>query len=199
MRKYVVAVAVAMAGGLLPFSIPAAQAGTGGGPPPRGVVSAAPASNTPRLATASSPTEQVRQLVDCGGTMYAVGSFSSIKRGSTTYSRSDIVSFSASSPYRVSSWAPRVGGSTKTDEDGAAAINSIAFRARSCADAYIGGNFTRVNGTRVNDIAEISTRTGNVVSGFAHDASGRVDTLAVARGHLLAGGTFSSINGTRTR
>jgi hypothetical protein len=27
-RKYVIAVAVAMAGGLLPFSIPAAQAGT---------------------------------------------------------------------------------------------------------------------------------------------------------------------------
>ena len=130
--------------------------------------------------------------------MYAVGTFSSIKSGSTTYSRTDIVSFSASSPYRVTSWAPRVVGSTKTDEDGAAAINSIAFRARSCADAYIGGNFTRVNGTRVNDIAEISTRTGNVVSGFAHDASGRVDTLAVARGHLLAGGTFSSINGTRT-
>jgi hypothetical protein len=196
-RKYVIAVAVAMAGGLLPFSIPAAQAGTGGGPPPRGVVSAAPASNTPRLATTSSPTEQIRQLVQCGGTMYAVGSFSSIKRGSTTYSRSDIVSFSASSPYRVSSWAPRVVGSTKTDEDGAAAVNSIAFSGGNCADAYIGGNFTRVNGTRVNNIAEISTRTGNVVSGFAHDANGRVDTLTAVRGHLLAGGTFSSINGAR--
>ncbi len=198
MRRYVVAVAVAMAGGLLPFGVAAAQAGTGGGPPPRGVVSAAPASNTPRLATASSPTEQIRQLVLCGGTMYAVGSFSSIKRGSTTYSRSDIVSFSASSPYRVNSWAPRVVGSTQTDEDGAAAVNSIAFSGGNCADAYIGGNFTRVNGTRVNNIAEISTRTGAVVSGFAHDANGRVDTLAAVRGHLLAGGTFSSINGART-
>src|ERR1035438_10602262 len=35
-RKYVVAVAVATAGSLLPFSILAAQAGTGGGAPPSG-------------------------------------------------------------------------------------------------------------------------------------------------------------------
>jgi hypothetical protein len=192
-----VAVAAA-AGGLLPLSALAAQAGTGGQQPPAGVVSARPASNTPRLPASSSPRDQIRQLVRCGGTMYAVGTFSSIKRRSVTYSRTDIVSFSASSPYRVTSWAPRVVGSTKTDQDGAAAVNSIAFAGGNCANAYIGGNFTRVNGTRVNNIAEISTRTGNVVGRFQHSANGRVNTLAVARGHLLAGGTFTSVNGDRT-
>ena len=196
-RKYVVAAAVATAGSLLPFSIPAAQAGTGGGPPPSGVVSARPASSTPRLPARSTPRDQIRQIVQCGSTMYAVGTFSSIKWGSTSYSRTDLVSFSASSPYRVTSWAPRVVGSTNTDQDGAAAINSIAFNGGNCADAYIGGNFTRVNGTSVRDIAEISTRTGNVVSGFAHASNGRVDTLAAVRGHLLVGGTFTSINGAK--
>ncbi len=95
--------------------------------------------------------------------MYAVGSFSSIKQGSRTYTRSNVFSFSASPPYQVTSWAPRVVGSTKTDQDGAAAINSIAFSGRKCAVAYIGGNFSRVNGTRVRNIAEISVRTGNVL------------------------------------
>ena len=193
MRKYIVAAAAAA--GLMAVSIPAAEAGTGGQPPPPGVVSATPVSGTPHLPATSSPTQQIRQLVQCGGTMYAVGSFSSIKKGSTTFSRTDLVSFSASSPYTVTSWAPVVVGSTNTNESGAAAINSIAFNGGNCANAYIGGNFTKVNGTTVKNIAEISTTTGNVVTGFAHSASGAVDTLAAVGGHLLVGGTFTSING----
>ncbi len=197
MRKLMVAAAVSAAGGLLTLGITAAQAGTGGEQPPAGVVSPAPASNTPRLASSSQPTEQIRQLARCGGVMYAVGSFSSIKQGSRTFARTDIFSFSAGRPYTVTSWAPRVVGSTKTNDDGAAAINSIAFSGRKCSDAYIGGNFSRVNGTRVSNIAEISVKTGNVVTGFAHSANRTVDTLAKVGGHLLTGGRFTSINGAR--
>ena len=197
MRKLMVAAAVSAAGGLLTLGITAAQAGTGGEQPPAGVVSPAPASNTPRLASSSQPTEQIRQLARCGSVMYAVGSFSSIKQGSRTFARTDIFSFSAGRPYTVTSWAPRVVGSTKTNDDGAAAINSIAFSGRRCSDAYIGGNFTRVNGTRVSNIAEISVKTGNVVTGFAHSANRTVDTLAKVGGHLLTGGRFTSINGAR--
>ena len=127
--------------------------------------------------------------------MYAVGSFSSIKKGSSTFSRTDLVSFSASSPYTVTSWAPAVVGSTNTNESGADAINSIAFNGGNCADAYIGGNFTKVNGTSVTNIAEISTSTGNVVTASRTPPTARVDTLAAVGGHLLAGGTFTSING----
>jgi hypothetical protein len=197
-RKLFAAAAVSAAGGLLTLGMAAAQAGTGGERPPAGVVSPAPASGTPRLASTSQPREQIRQLARCGGVMYAVGSFSSIKQGSRTFARTDIFSFSASRPYTVTSWAPRVVGSTKTDEDGAAAINSIAFSGRKCSDAYIGGNFSRVNGTRVSNIAEISVKTGNVVTGFAHSANKTVDTLAKVGGHLLAGGKFTSINGSGT-
>jgi hypothetical protein len=195
-RTYIIAIAAAAAG-VLALSVPAAEAGTGGQPPPAGVVSATPASNTPHLPATSSPTQQVRQLAQCGGTMYAVGSFSSIKQGSQTLARTDLVSFSATSPYTVTSWAPVVVGSTSTNNDGADAINSIAFSGGNCADAYIGGNFTKVNGTTVKNIAEISTTTGNVVTGFAHSASGAVDTLAAVGGHLLVGGTFTSINGAK--
>lgn len=98
-----VATAVSAAAGLLTLGMAAAQAGTGGERPPAGVVSPTPASSTPRLASSSQSREQIRQLAKCGGVMYAVGSFSSIKQGSRTYARTDIFSFSASSPYTVTS------------------------------------------------------------------------------------------------
>ncbi len=193
MRKYLIAAATGL--GLLALGIPAAQAGTGGEQPPAGVVSATPVTNTPHLATTTSTTEQIRQLVPCGGTMYAVGTFSTIRKGSTTYARTNIFSFKATAPYTVTSWAPKVVGSTSTGETGADAINSIAFANGNCSVAYIGGHFTSVNGTSVSNIAAISTSTGNVVSTFAHSANGGVNTLAAAHGHLLAGGGFTTING----
>jgi hypothetical protein len=193
-RKYLIAAATGL--GLLTLSIPAAQAaGTGGEQPPAGVVKATPVTNTPHLATTTTTTEQIRQLVPCGGTMYAVGTFSSIRKGSTTYTRTDIFSFSATAPYTVTSWAPKIVGSTSTGETGTDAINSIAFANGNCSVAYIGGHFTSVNGTSVANIAAISTGTGNVIGTFAHSANGGVNTLAAVNGHLLVGGGFTSING----
>ena len=98
-----------------------------------------------------SPVQQVRQLVQCGGTMYAVGSFSEISTDSTTYTRSNAFSFWATAPYKCPRWAPAISGT----------VSSIAFNGSNCADAYIGGKFTSVNGTSVTNIAEIDTTTGN--------------------------------------
>ena len=153
-----------------------------------GPVSATPATGTPKLA-ATGTTETVRQLVQCGTTMFAVGSFTEIQRFTTTYPRNNIFSFSATSPFTVTSWAPDVNGE----------INSIAFNGGNCHDAYIGGQFTSVNGTKVSNFAEIDTTTGNVVSGFDdHVGGGHIDTLLVVNGHLLVGGTFTTIGGTTT-
>jgi len=153
-----------------------------------GPVSSTPATGTPKLA-ATGTTETVRQLVQCGGTMYAVGSFTEIQRFTTTYPRNNIFSFSATPGFKVTSWAPNVNGE----------VNSIAFDGTNCNDAYIGGQFTSVNGTKVNNFAEIDTTTGSVVSGFDnHVGGGHVDTLLVVNGHLLVGGTFTTIGGTTT-
>ena len=62
-------------------------------------VSPTPASGTPQLTAYNGTTEQVRQLAQCGGTMYAVGTFTSIQQGSNVYTRNNIFSFSATSPY----------------------------------------------------------------------------------------------------
>jgi hypothetical protein len=117
-----------------------------------GPVSSTPAVGTPQLATTGS-TEQVRQLAQCGGTMYAVGSFTSIKPFSTTNTRNNAFSFAAASPFAVTSWNPNVNG----------VVNSIAFSS-NCSVAYLGGKFTSVNGTAVENIAAVSTSTGAVIT-----------------------------------
>jgi len=182
---------------LLPLAATAAQAqGTGGELPPAGVVSAVPVSNTPHLKTTEDdPTEQIRQLVQCGGTMYAVGTFTTIIRESSTYTRYNIFSFSATAPYTVTSWAPDVVGTYGTTSDTSATLNTIGFANGNCQDAYIGGKFTSVNGTTVQNIAEIDTTTGNVVAAFASKASGAVQTILGVGNHLLVGGLFTGING----
>jgi hypothetical protein len=150
-----------------------------------GSVSPTPASQTPALYPNGS-LEQVRQLVQCGGTMYAVGSFTSIKRNATIYTRNNIFSFSATSPFQVTSWDPNVNG----------VVDSIAFNGTDCSHAYIGGKFTAVGATTVKNIAEIDTGTGAVVSGFGHSASGQVKTLLGYGGHIMAGGYYTTINGS---
>jgi hypothetical protein len=154
-------------------------------PPALASVSTTPASGTPELAPTGT-TEQVRQLVQCGQTMYAVGRFSLIKRYSTTYARNNIFSFSAVAPYAVTAWNPNVNG----------VVNSIAFNGSNCSTAYIGGKFSSVHGTAATDIAAISTSTGVVQTSFAHAANGQVETLVTHAGHLLVGGYFTSINGS---
>jgi hypothetical protein len=188
MRRSLIALTGA-AGLLLALGTTAAQAqGTGGVPAPTGVVSPNPATSTPHFkATQDNPVEQIRQLVPCGGYMYAVGTFSDILKGSTTYPRENVFSFKETSPYTVTSWAPDVNG----------VVNSIAFSGNNCADAYLGGQFSTVNGTSAKNIAEVSTGgTGALVSGFAHSASGSVQTMLGVDGHILAGGYYTSINGS---
>src|SRR5581483_3441229 len=48
---------------------------TRGHPAPRGSVRCTPERGTPHFPARSRPTEQVRQLVQCGSRMYAVGTF----------------------------------------------------------------------------------------------------------------------------
>ena len=162
--RYAVMAGIAAAG-CCALQLPAVAGSTAAGATARnavqtGPVSSTPATGTPKLA-ATGTTETVRQLVQCGGTMYAVGSFSEIQRFTTTYPRNNIFSFSATPGFKVTSWGPDVNGE----------INSIAFNGSNCNDAYIGGQFTSINGTKVANFAEIDTTTGNVVSGFG-DSTG---------------------------
>ncbi len=119
------------------------------------------------------------------GTMYAVGTFTQIKHGSTIYTRNNAFSFSATGQFAVTSWDPDVNGT----------VDTIAFNGSDCSTAYLGGHFTTVGGAVAKNIAAVDAG-GALVPGFKDNASGEVETLAVANGHLLAGGTFKGINGS---
>ena len=149
-----------------------------------GPVSGTPAAGTPQLAR-TGRTEQVRQLVKCGGTMYAVGRFTAISWHGKTYRRHNVFSFSAAPPYTMSPWGPDVNGK----------VNSIAL-SRRCTTAYLGGSFSSVGGRAAHNLAAVSTRTARLIGSFGHSANGQVETLRRANGHLLTGGYYTTINGS---
>jgi hypothetical protein len=152
-----------------------------------GPVSRTPAAGTPQLAS-TGKTEQVRQLVKCGGTMYAVGSFTAISWNGRTYQRHNVFSFSASPPYTMTPWGPNVNGK----------VNSIALSPR-CATAYLGGAFSSVGGRGAQNLAAVSTTTAGLIGSFGHSANGQVETLLRTKGHLLTGGYYTKINGSSNR
>jgi hypothetical protein len=154
---------------------------------PTGPVIARPTATTPHLPDNDNPPEQIRQLVQCKGTMFAVGTFKTVLQGSKTFTRTDLMSFSARAPYTLTSWAPGIRTGT---------VNSITFVDGDCADAYIGGYFTQISGTKVQNLAEISTRSGHVVNAFAHSANKMVETLRSFENHILVGGDYTTINGS---
>jgi hypothetical protein len=113
--RRVLATSIAVGGGVI-VALAAAEAALAVSAPapgqmapvPIGPVHLKPVTTTPHLLPDASPAQQVRQLVQCRGTMFAVGSFATIEQGKRRYSRENVVSFSASSPYTVSSWAPKI-------------------------------------------------------------------------------------------
>src|SRR5215472_9888346 len=163
------------AAGLMP-SVAAAQSGP---------VSPNPATDTPALAP-NGTTEQIRQLVACKGLMYAVGSFTQISQGGQTYTRDNIFSFNQNAPYNVTTWAPSTNG----------VVNSIQLTS-DCNHAFIGGKFTKVDGSAASNIAYIRTYNNTMVNGGGDSANGMVDTVRrTSNNHLLVGGEFTSINGS---
>ena len=77
------ACALAMTGAGTPALAAPGSAAALAATPPAGSV---PATQTPHLLP-GAPAEQVRQLVQCGSAMYAVGSFTQIRRNSTEIGR----------------------------------------------------------------------------------------------------------------
>ncbi len=152
-----------------------------------GPVSTRPVTWTPHFPTSTAQIEQVRQLAECGATMYAVGTFTTIQRSGASFTRNNAFSFSATTGV-VSSWNPSVNGT----------VNSIALSA-NCATAYLGGVFTSVHGTAAKNLASVSTATGAVNTGFGHNANGQVETLRMSGSHLLVGGFFTGVNGSTKR
>ena len=144
-------------------------------------VSQSAAAYTPFI---SSTNSEVDQIVQCGSTMYAVGSFSQVGVPSgTKYARANAFSFSATTG-AVTAWNPGVNGN----------VSGIALSS-NCATAYLGGTFTTVHGSAVTNLAAVNTSTGAVVSAFRPQPNKTVYSLLLHGSQLIAGGSFTSIGG----
>ena len=145
------------------------------------VVSANPADYTPNVV--SNPTQAhtaVYALSQLGGTIYAGGGiFDTVldSTRATTYSRHDIVAFSATTG-SVTPFAPVVNGEVW-------AIQSVG------GSVYIGGYFTAVNGVARRGVAKLDAVTGAVDRAFnARFSSGHVTAISLTNGRLIVGGSF---------
>jgi hypothetical protein len=139
------------------------------------------AAGTPQLATPGNDKsiEQVRQVTQCGNTIYAVGLFSAVKnaRSTTALQRHNAFAFSAAAPYRVTGWNPNVDGE----------VDTVA-----CAPdgkILLGGKFTSAGGAAAKNLARVSAVTG-AAAPFGFTSHGRVAHIEVVGGHLLVGGNF---------
>lgn len=151
-----------------------------------GPVQQNPADWTPQMV-APAGAGYVRQLTPCGGTMYAVGTFTQFRSpadGGATLARNNAMSFSGTTG-TMTAFNPSTNG----------IVNTIALDPADCGTAWIGGKFTTVGGQPATNVAAVDTATGALRTGFKHSANGQVNALLFTRGRLLAGGNFTSING----
>ena len=144
-------------------------------------VSSTPAA-TPQLGTSGTDgsVEQVRQIVQCGGTMYAVGRFTHIRNPNSTalIARNNAFAFSATAPHLVTGWNPNVNGQVDTVECG---VDGAIL---------LGGTFTTAGGAANRNLAKVNATSGAAMP-FAFDPPAAVFHIEVAAGHLLVGGRFA--------
>lgn len=151
-----------------------------------GPVLGVPAQGTPHFPAITRKVEQVRQLAECGGIMYAVGRFSTVLWHGGTYTRHNAFSFSATRPYAITRWNPNVNGM----------VNTIGFNNGNCSVAYLGGKFRAIRSVTAHNLAEVDTSVGKVQKGFRRSANGQVESVASYQHHLLVGGYFTKISGS---
>src|SRR5215470_11930204 len=90
---------------LVPAGVSHAAAGHPASPraaaPRAAMAQPTPATGTPHFPASTPTTEQVRQLVQCGSTMYAVGTFSLVVpgNGGQPITRNNAFSFKATAPF----------------------------------------------------------------------------------------------------
>lgn len=118
-----------------------------------------------------------------GDTVYVGGDFSTIRNnsGSATVSRANLAAFDVATGVLRTSF--------RADTNG-----TVRALATDGSRLFVGGSFSRVNGTARSRLAAVDLDSGAVQS-FTADANSNVYALAVGGGRLYVGGSFSSLQG----
>ncbi len=145
-----------------------------------GVVNPDPANYTPNVMDDGVGKSALFALAQSAGTLFAGGNFQRVTdaAGTTSYSRTNIMGFSATTGAMSTTFAPDVAGQVWAIEPSGASL-------------YIGGTFTTVNGVTRRGVAKIDATTGAVDPVFnAKLTSGRVTEIRLVNRRLIIGGTF---------
>lgn len=160
----------AHAAGYVPPSVPAT------------LVTANPADNTPHAQNGS-----IRAFAQIGTTIYAGGSFTSIKNaGAATWTaRSYLIAYDQTTGVIKTGFAPQLDN----------AVQALAISPDG--KLIVGGNFATVNGVARKNLVALDPATGATVPGWVGRADGGVVRRTVVHGnHLYIAGAFHWVNGT---
>ncbi|MCB0907395.1 MAG: hypothetical protein KDB63_09795 [Nocardioidaceae bacterium] len=144
------------------------------------LVSTNPANFTPNVDNG-----RVLAVAQVGNTIVLGGTFSSVTKGGTTYNRSRLVAFDATTG------AVRTGFNPTTDGQ----VTSLAAAADGTS-IYVGGAFNTVNGATHRKVVRLNVGNGGVVGTFSPGAvNGKVNDLKLSGDTLYLGGKFTKVAG----
>ena len=132
---------------------------------------------------------KVYALAQNGDTLYIGGTFTRllppVGSSASPIAVSNLAAISVSTGEPIAGWAPVAGG---TGEN----VRALAVRAGT---VYVGGNFTAIDGTAVQNLAAVDATTGAVDTSFVPQVDKVVNALLASDSRLYAGGGFGKVNG----
>ncbi|MEZ5094815.1 MAG: hypothetical protein R2731_00925 [Nocardioides sp.] len=144
------------------------------------LVTTNPANFTPNVENG-----RVLAIAQVGNTIVLGGTFSSVTKSGTTYSRSRILAFDATTGAVSTGFHPTLDG----------AVDTLAS-AGDGSTVYVGGKFNNVNGETRRKVVRLNVNNGNVVNGFAPGrVNGRVRDMKLVGNQLFIAGAFSRVAG----
>ncbi|CUR54411.1 exported hypothetical protein [metagenome] len=143
-------------------------------------------SATPRTTTWSPTDGRVYAVTRIDNTVFIGGSFTTLRNpaGTSTTSRSRLAAFDATTGALLP-WNPGANGDVR------------ALEASSDGSGlFVGGTFTTIAGATRNRLAEVSSTTGELVTGFSANAGAAVLAIERVGTQLFVGGSFGTIKNT---
>jgi hypothetical protein len=130
---------------------------------------------------------KVYALAQNGDTLYIGGAFTRLLPPSGSSASpiavSNLAAISVSTGEPIAGWAPAVVGTN---------VRALAV---GSGKVYVGGNFTSIDGTAVQNLAQVDATTGAVDTSFAPVVDKVVYTLLASDTRLYAGGAFGTVDG----
>ena len=141
------------------------------------VVSEDPANWTPNVIDGGGVDHtSVDAFAQLGTVMFAGGNYRLVQSGGTTFNRTNLMSFDATTG-AMNSFAPTFDG----------AVFALLATGSSL---YVGGYFSNVNGVARRGIVKLDAATGAVDTAFNAGLRGPVQEIRLVNGRLLVGGKF---------